>query len=51
MEPKNNPNVDLEKRGLYMQIGLAVALLVVLGALSIDRTKKEPLRWEISTWK
>ncbi len=33
MEPKKNPNVDLEKkRGLYIQIGLVVALLVVLGA-------------------
>ena len=33
MEPKKNPNVDLEKkRGLFIQIGLAVALLIVLGA-------------------
>ena len=33
MEPKKNPNIDLEKkRGLFIQIGLAVALLIVLGA-------------------
>ena len=33
MEPKKNPNVNLEKkRGLFIQIGLTVALLIVLGA-------------------
>jgi len=33
MKPKKNPNIDLEKkRGLFIQIGLAVALLIVLGA-------------------
>ena len=41
MEPKKNPNVDLEKkRGLYMQIGLAVALLVVLGAFEYRSYEK-----------
>ena len=31
MEPKKNPKVDLEKkRGLFMQIGLALSLLIVL---------------------
>ncbi|MEJ6734100.1 MAG: energy transducer TonB [Flavobacteriales bacterium] len=33
MEPKKNPKFDLEKkRGLFIQIGLATALLIVLGA-------------------
>lgn len=41
MEPKKNPNVDLEKkRGLYMQIGLAMALLVVLGAFEYRSYEK-----------
>lgn len=41
MEPKKNPEADLEKkRGLYMQIGLAVALIVVLGAFEYRSYEK-----------
>lgn len=41
MEPKKNPNVDLEKkRGLYIQIGLALALLLVLGAFEYRSYEK-----------
>ena len=41
MEPKKNPNVDLEKkRGLYMQIGLAVTLLLVLGTFEYRSYEK-----------
>ena len=41
MEPKKNPNVDLEKkRGLYMQIGLAVALFVVWGTFEYRSYEK-----------
>lgn len=41
MEPKKNPEADLEKkRGLYMQIGLAVALVVVLGAFEYRSYEK-----------
>ena len=41
MEPKKNPNVDLEKkRSLYMQISLAIALLVVLGAFEYRSYEK-----------
>jgi hypothetical protein len=33
MKPKKNPKVDLEKkRGFFLQIGLALSLLFVLGA-------------------
>jgi len=33
MKPKKNPKVDLEKkRGFFLQIGLALSLLIVLGA-------------------
>lgn len=33
MKPKKNPDIDLEKkRGLFLQIGIAIALLIVLGA-------------------
>lgn len=41
MEPKKNPNVDLEKkRGLYLQIGLAIALFIVLGAFEYRSYEK-----------
>ena len=41
MEPKKNPKADLEKkRGLYFQIGLAVTLLVVLGAFEYRTYEK-----------
>ena len=41
MEPKKNPNVDLEKkRSLYLQIGLAVALFIVLGAFEYRSYEK-----------
>ena len=41
MEPKKNPEADLEKkRGLYMQIGLALALIVVLGAFEYRSYEK-----------
>ena len=41
MEPKKNPKVDLEKkRGLFMQIGLAVSLLIVLGAFEYRTYEK-----------
>lgn len=41
MEPKKNPNVDLEKkRSLYLQIGLVVALFIVLGAFEYRSYEK-----------
>ena len=41
MEPKKNSNVDLEKkRGLFIQIGLAVSLLIVLGAFEYRSYEK-----------
>ena len=41
MEPKKNPKVDLEKkRGLFMQIGLAISLLIVLGAFEYRTYEK-----------
>jgi protein TonB len=41
MEPKKNPKFDLEKkRGLFMQIGLAVSLLIVLGAFEYRTYEK-----------
>ena len=41
MEPKKNPKVDLEKkRGLFMQIGLVVSLLIVLGAFEYRTYEK-----------
>ena len=41
MEPKKNPEVNLErKRGLFLQIGLVIALLVVLGAFEYKSYEK-----------
>jgi len=41
MEPKKNPKVDLEKkRGLFLQIGLALSLLIVLGAFEYRSYEK-----------
>ena len=41
MEPKKNPEVNLErKRGLFLQIGLVIALLVVLGAFEYKTYEK-----------
>ena len=41
MEPKKNPNVDLEKkRGLYLQIGIIISLLLVLGAFEFRTYEK-----------
>ena len=41
MEPKKNPEVDLErKRGLFLQLGLVIALLVVLGAFEYKTYEK-----------
>ena len=41
MEPKKNPNVDLEKkRGLFIQIGLVITLLIVLGAFEYRSYEK-----------
>ena len=41
MKPKKNPNVDLEnKRGLYLQIGLAISLLLILGAFEFRSYEK-----------
>jgi len=41
MEPKKNPEVNLErKRGLFLQIGLVIALLVVLGAFEYRTYEK-----------
>ena len=41
MEPKKNPKVDLEKkRGLFMQIGLVISLLIVLGAFEYRTYEK-----------
>jgi protein TonB len=41
MDPKKNPKVDLEKkRGLFMQIGLALSLLIVLGAFEYRTYEK-----------
>ena len=41
MEPKKNPEVNLErKKGLFLQIGLVIALLVVLGAFEYKTYEK-----------
>ena len=41
MEPKKNPEVNLErKRGLFLQIGLVIALLVVLVAFEYKTYEK-----------
>ena len=41
MESKKNPEVNLErKRGLFLQIGLVIALLVVLGAFEYKTYEK-----------
>ena len=41
MESKKNPEVDLErKKGLFLQIGLVIALLVVLGAFEYKTYEK-----------
>jgi protein TonB len=41
MEPKKNSEVDLErKKGLFLQIGLVIALLVVLGAFEYKTYEK-----------
>jgi len=41
MEPKKNPEVNLErKKGLFLQIGLVIALLVVLGAFEYKSYEK-----------
>jgi protein TonB len=41
MEPKKNPKINLEKkRGLFLQIGLALALLLVLGAFEYRSYEK-----------
>ena len=42
MEPKKNPEVNLErKRGLFLQIGLAIALLIVLAAFEHKTYEKK----------
>jgi len=45
MEPKKNPEVNLErKRGLFLQIGLVITLLIILGAFeykSHDKAAKD----------
>ena len=47
MELKKNPKADLEKRrGLYLEIGLVVALVAALVAFNVksyDREAKEAL--------
>ena len=41
MEPKKNPEVNLErKRGLFLQIGLVIALLIVLAAFEYRSYEK-----------
>ena len=41
MEPKKNPKFDLERnRGLYFQIGIAISLIVVLGAFEYRSYEK-----------
>jgi len=41
MEPKKNPEVNLEsKRGLFLQIGLVIALLIVLAAFEYKSYEK-----------
>ena len=41
MEPKKNPEVNLErKKGLFLQIGLVIALLIVLGAFEYKSYEK-----------
>lgn len=43
MKPKKNPKFDLErKRGLFLQIGLALSLLIVLGAFEYKTHEKTP---------
>ena len=41
MEPKKNPKVNLErKRSLFLQIGLVIALLIVIGAFEYKTYEK-----------
>jgi protein TonB len=41
MEPKKNPEISLEKKkGLFFQIGLVIALLIVLGAFEYKSYEK-----------
>jgi protein TonB len=41
MEPKKNPEVNLErKKGLFLQIGLVIVLLIVLGAFEYKSYEK-----------
>ena len=41
MQPKKNPKVDLEKkRFLFMQIGLILSLLIVLGVFEFRTYEK-----------
>lgn len=41
MEPKKNPNVDVgRKRGLFLEIGLVIALALVIGAFSLSQKEK-----------
>ena len=41
MEPKKNPEVNLErKKRLFLQIGLVVSLLLVLGAFEYKSYEK-----------
>ena len=41
MQPKKNPKVDLEKkRGLFMQIGLILSLLIILGVFEFRTYEK-----------
>jgi TonB family C-terminal domain len=41
MEPKKNPKVDVGKRrGLFLEIGLVVALVFVIAAFSISQSEK-----------
>lgn len=41
MQPKKNPNADLARySGIFLQIGFAIALLLVLGAFSITTKDK-----------
>ncbi len=42
MEPKKNPKVDINKRkGLFLEIGLVVALALVIGAFTVSQQEKK----------
>ena len=56
MEIKKSPKADLEnKRGLFLEIGLIVALVLVIGAFAVTRRNIVSRKWilamPLSKWR